>query len=193
VKSRAAGFTLIEIVVALALAGLVSLILLQGVRFTATAYDRLARHADRLDDRFSLETLLRHALATAVSLPAIGREAGFTGQPERLSFVTVADDGAAGLFRVELTVAGTPPGGQLILTRRLAVAFADPQLQQSVLARNLRALRLAYFGTVNPADTPEWHDRWEGVAYPPQLVRIILDTAGDDAQPPIVIRLWSAG
>ena len=185
-KDRAAGFTLIELVVALGLAGLVSLILLQGIRFTATAYDRLARHADRLDDRASLESLLRRTLATALALPANGREATFAGQPDRLSFVTVGDDG---LYNFELAVADR----ELILTRRITPALADPQRQRSVLATRLRAFRLAYFGAPSPADAPAWRDRWQGAAYPPQLVRITIDAEGDEAWPPIVVHVWGAG
>lgn len=185
-RHRAAGFTLIEIVAALALAGLVSLILLQGIRFTATAYDRLARHADRLDDRFSVENLLRRTLATALAFPVVGREAGFAGGPERLSFVTAVDDG---LYRIELTAVDH----ELILTRRLAIALGDPQRQRSVLAAKLRAFRLAYFGAPSPADKPSWHDRWEGIVAPPLLVRITLDAEGDDPWPPIVVHLWGAG
>lgn len=177
---RAAGFTLIEVAVALALAALVGLIVLQGLRFTASAYERVARHADRLDDRTSLEALLRRALATAAP-------ESFQGGPDRLSFVTVADDGGAGLYRVEL---GTVDG-EIVLTRRLAAPFGDPQVQRSVVSA--RGLRLAYFGAAGPADAPAWRERWEAIARPPQLVRIILDTPGDDPRPPLVVRLWSAG
>src|SRR6185437_452462 len=85
----AAGFTLIETVVALALAGLVGLLLFQGLRMTAAGTEAVTRHADRLDARLSFEALLDRALAAAVRTP------GFVGKPDSLSFVAAADDGAA--------------------------------------------------------------------------------------------------
>jgi general secretion pathway protein J len=189
----AAGFTLIEVVVALALAGLVSLILLQGLRLTVAGFGRMTQAADRLDDRTSVEALLRHALAAAIPAPAIGGRAGFIGEPQALSFVTVADDGGAGLYRVDLAFANADGRSELVMTRRLAMPFAQPREQRSVLAGGVRLFSLAYFGAKSPADEPRWHDRWEGLVSPPQLVRITLEEGAAEARPPIVIRLWGSG
>ena len=180
---RAAGFTLIETVVALALAGLVGLLLFQGLRMTAAGTEAVTRHADRLDARLSFEALLDRALAAAVRTP------GFVGKPDRLSFVAAADDGAAGLYRIELGLSRH----DLVLTRRLAVPFAEPRRQRSVVAEAVRRFSLSYFGAAGPADPPSWHDTWENMAAPPLLVRIELDTADGEPRPPLVVRLWSAG
>src|SRR5258708_7890410 len=60
-----AGFTLIELVVALALAGVISLLLLQGINLATTGLDRLSRKAEQLAERRRVDTVLRHALAAA--------------------------------------------------------------------------------------------------------------------------------
>jgi len=187
---RDAGFTLIEMVVALALSGLVSLLLLQGLRLTVSGTERLSRHADRLDDQTSVETLLRRLLETATN--GAGRDGGFSGMPGRLSFLTLAEDGGAGVYRVDLALAGTGSRQELVLTRRLAVPFGAPRRQRSVLARDVRGFSLSYFGAAGPADRPRWHRRWTGLANPPLLVRIVLDADGA-ARPAMVIRLWGAG
>lgn len=190
-RRRDSGFTLIELVVALALAGLVSLLLLQGLRLTVSGTARLSLHADRLDDRTSVALLLRRALETAASGYGIAR-GGFTGTPDRLSFVTLAEDGGAGFYRVELALAGSGPRQELVLTRRLAGPFGVKLRQRSVLARHVGAFQLAYFGATEPSAAPRWHRRWQNLGDPPLLVRIVLDADGA-APPPIVVRLWAAG
>ncbi len=187
------GFTLVELIVALALTALVSLILLQGVGLTTTGVDRLARRADRLDAHRSVEAMLRHTLESASAIPTVGGEAGFVGKPASLKFLSLAEDGGPGLYRIELGVDQVSATRSLYLIRRLAMPFAEPRAQRSVLAPRLRVFDIAYFGAWSPADAPVWHDRWEGVAYLPRLVRITLDTGDGEERPPIVVRLWNAG
>lgn len=186
-RRRDAGFTLIELVVALGLAGLVSLLLLQGLRLTVSGTEQLSHRADQLDDRASVAALLRRVLETATSRPG-----GFSGMPSRLSFLTLAEDGGAGVYRVDLALAGAGSRQELVLTRHLAVPFGATQNQRSVLAHDVRGFALSYFGAAGPADQPRWHQRWVGFANLPLLVRIVLD-AGAEMRPPIVVRLWSAG
>ena len=56
-RLSSAGFTLIELVVALALAGVISLLLLQGINLATTALDRLSRKAEQLDERRGVDTV----------------------------------------------------------------------------------------------------------------------------------------
>jgi len=188
-----AGFTLVEVLVALVLAGLVSLVLVEGMRLTTSGVERLSRRADRLDARQSIAALLRQSLEAAVPLAEAGGEPGFVGSAARLSFVTVADEGGPGLFRLVLNAEDTQRGRSVVLTRRLAVPFAEPRVQRSVLARNIRQFALAYYGaTANSAD-PAWHEAWQGLSTLPQLVRITIDTGGDEVRFPLVVRLWNPG
>jgi general secretion pathway protein J len=192
-RRRDAGFTLLEVVVALALAGLVSLILVEGMRLTTSGVERLSRRADRLDARQTVAALLRQALEAAVPIPEAGGEPGFVGKAESLSFVTVADEGGPGLFRMALSVVATDNGRDVILSRRLAVPFAEPRLQRSVLARGVRQFAITYYGATTNNDDPAWHDTWEGLTALPQLVRIVIDNGDDEVRFPLVVRLWNRG
>ena len=92
-----AGFTLIEVMVALALTALVSLILLHGTRLAVTGLDRHTRAAEWLDARQSRDDLLRRTLSAAAS---ISRAAGgeFVGKPDAIEFLAIAEDGGPGEF-----------------------------------------------------------------------------------------------
>jgi general secretion pathway protein J len=184
-----AGFTLIELVIALALTGLVSLILLQGMRLAVGGLDRVSRHADRLDQRRGVDTILRHALTASLSGPVIDGAAGFLGEPTRLKFLTIAEDGGVGLYRIDLALAGA----RLVMMRQLADPSVERRLEQSVLAADVRFFRLAYFGATAPGEDPGWHERWEGLSFLPKLVRVTLEAGDGIARPPLVVRLWNGG
>jgi general secretion pathway protein J len=180
---RAAGFTLIELLVALALTALVSLMLLHGIRLAATGFDRHTRQVARLDDRRSLDELLRRALASA--LPT----GSFAGQPDNVRFVGLAEDSGPGLYRIDIARTGR----NLVLRRRLAEPARDAHVAESILAADVSGFQLAYFGARSAAEEPAWHDRWEGLATLPLLVRVVLDLRGGEPRPPLVVPIWGAG
>jgi general secretion pathway protein J len=190
---RDAGFTLVEVIVALALAGLVSMIMMHGIGLAAGGLDRLLQHADRLDERRGLEMLMRRSLGTAVAMPVADGEAGFLGHSTSVSFLSVVEDGGPGLYRIKLAFDTTHPAGAVMLSRRLAMTSAVPRRDESLLVRRARRFDLAYFGATSPTEKPGWHRDWTGIAYLPQLVRIMLDTDDGREQPPIILRLRNAG
>jgi len=192
-ENSASGFTLIEMVVALALVGLVSVLMLQGIGFAAGGLDRLSHHAERLDERRSLEMLMRRALAAAEQTAVFDGEAGFVGRPTSVSFLSVIADGGPGLYRFALTYDHSRSPPAIILTRHLAGKSALPGDSASVLVRHVRGFAISYYGAPAPTDEPAWHRSWEGIAHLPRLVRIVLDDGDGAEHPPIVLRLPDDG
>lgn len=189
---RDRGFTLIEVLVALALTALVSLILLHGIRLAAAGLDRHTRAAERLDARQSLDTLLRRTLGSAISEPRIAGGT-FAGRPDAVAFLGIAEDGGPGLYRIDLALDPRRRDRALILRRRLATPAGDPREATSVVATGVRTFRLAYFGADGGDATPGWHDSWQQLAILPSMVRVILDSDRDAPRPPLIVRLWNAG
>lgn len=191
-RARPPGFTLVEVLVALALVGIVSLLMLEGMRFAALGLGRLSDQAARLDTRRGIETLLRRELGTvfAASLPPAAP--ALIGGPQSLHFRTLAEDGGAGLYRVDLALEARGGDRALVLTRRRVGATGALNVQREVLAPQLRGLRIAYFGRAAPDAPPQWQERWDDERTPPLLVRIVLDTGDGLARPPLIVRLWAA-
>jgi general secretion pathway protein J len=186
---RVSGFTLIEVLVALALSALVSLILLHGIHIATAGFERHTQVAERLDARQSLDDLLRRTLGTATQVPRLaGGE--FNGGPLAVAFLGVAEDGGPGLYHVELAL---DAGRNLVLRRRLAAPAGDPRAAASVVASRVRNFRVAYFGADAANATPTWHDSWQHLNLLPLMMRVTLDTESDAERPPLVVRLWSAG
>lgn len=187
---RPSGFTLVEVLVALALVGIVTLLMLEGMRFAALGLDRVAATTARLEARQSLEALLAHELGAAILPPLAPGAAGFVGAADRLRFLTLAEDGEAGLYRVDLATVPAGTARALVLTRRRLDGIASLNTARDVLVPRLARFRIAYFGRTTPTDKPRWHRRWQGVL--PRLVRLEIDDGDAAARPPLVVRLWAA-
>lgn len=184
---RADGFTLVELLLALALVGIVSLIAVAGTRFAALGLDRTVAAAERLETRRNLDDLLRRALSSAVAPRLPSNEPPLIGSADEIEFLSLAEDGGAGLYRTTLEV----ERGALLMRRRPADA-PEAVPERTLLVPRIGSFAIAYFGAADPAEAdPEWHDRWEKLPYLPTLVRITVGPAGAPPQS-LVVRLWSA-
>ncbi len=180
------GFTLVELLIALALTGLVALLLLDATRMAAQGTNRVAAQADRLEARRTLDDLLRRAVSATIASPFLTNAAPLVGGPQKVEFLSLAEDAGAGLYRVRLDI----EGGALVLSRS---AFAGGMPQRTVLAPHLASFALAYFGAPPDGSAEQWQERWEKTRALPRLVRVSLDLGDGIAQPPLVVRLWGAG
>ena len=187
--ATAAGFTLVEILVALALAGLVGLILLHGVGVAASGLGRLSQRAEGIAEQRTLEMTLRRLLATAIALPAAGAMPGFVGRRTSLTFLSVADDGGPGLYVVRLALWRDRTGQAITYSRQLAGVAGEAQRAGGVLIHDVRAFDLAYFGAASPTAEPSWHHDWQGLVGLPKLVRIVVETDDGRVMPPLVLGL----
>jgi general secretion pathway protein J len=182
------GFTLVELLIALALTGLVTLLLLSATRMAALGINRVSAQAERLEARRTLEEMLRRALSSAVASPLLPSAPPLVGGPEKLEFLSLAEDSGAGLYRVSLAVERSA----LVLRRSRDGASGESAPERTLLAPRLASLAIAYFGAPAANAEPHWQERWEGSRRLPKLVRITLDTGDGIAWPPLVVRLWTA-
>ena len=190
-KSRH-GFTLVEVLIALALVGIVSLLLLEGIRFAALGLGRVSDQAGRLEARRGIEELLRRDLGTVFTASLPPAMPALIGGPQSMRFLTLAEDGGAGLYRVDLAIAARGGERALVLTRRRLGATGALDTEREVLAPRLKFLRIAYFGRATQDAKPQWQQSWGDSRFPPLMVRIALDTGDGLARPPLVVRLWAA-
>jgi len=124
-RGRAAdqGFTLVELVIALALIGLITLLLFAGLRLGTRAWEGVERTADRTAELRVARNFLERALVQSrtASLVIAGEPVPvFSGDAETLEFVTPLSEhvGIPGLYVLRLGLQGGRER-QLLLTRWL--------------------------------------------------------------------------
>ena len=196
---RPAGFSLMEVLAALALLSIVLL----GVYSGISTAGRIVRSGDqaieRMDDVRSSQAYLRSELAQALVMPFGETDDGdpivFTGAVNKLTFVapmpgylsrlgpqmqTVAlvEDGRDS-YRLEVSLYMLPPDGSE------PKALGEPQ----VLLRGIRKGAFAYRGMDDQNKPMDWQETWGDGRRTPSLVRIALDLDGGTVFPTMVAPL----
>ena len=197
------GFTLIEVLVTLALLALVLALLSGALRFAQSTWDA----ATRLDAHASTgtaESFLRARLGEAMPLyeqTATGLvRLAFEGTGESLSFVAPAANGpaGAGLYHHALDVApGTGGGRSQNLLRLKLMPYQAKQTeprgesmqQEHVLMGNVKSLTLRYFGRGAIRAEPAWHAAWPRTDALPQLVEMTIARSDGEGPAYLVIEL----
>ncbi len=184
------GFTLVELLVAMTLIGLIFVALFGGLRFGARTWEiGNARSEDAAQTEVT-QSLIRRQLAQTILLPGFERgEFSFEGDADRLRFTAPAPTqiGLGGVYLFELFIETSDQREQLVLRWRLHRPELDPDSpiededrKTRVLIDGIEALRLNYFGDPEGDDDPDWSDTWRGHDVLPTLISIRLDLPQED-------------
>jgi prepilin-type N-terminal cleavage/methylation domain-containing protein len=186
------GFTLVEVVVALALAAGLMILVSAALGLGFTGLERLDAAADRIARRGHADAVLRRQIAAAYpAADARSSDSSFSGRPDALVFTALDGASGPGLYRVWVTV---ERGGTLVLARHALGTVPPAPIERAVLADGVADFRLAYFGAATPGETPAWHESWENRRTLPALVSVRFDLAAEGGRqwPAAVIRVWAA-
>jgi general secretion pathway protein J len=182
---RAGGFTLLELLIALTVLGLISVMLLGGMSFGVAAWRHGAAAAETVGGIGLTRDFLRRLLTDAY--PAYGGAPGhgavdFHGEAQSLSFLAPAVEalGGAGLARYRLVVETAENGDRrLVLSARLETAREGlGALPPSVLADRIGGAEFAYLAPPAPGVAPVWRDTWSDQSLAPRLIRIHVTNGG---------------
>jgi general secretion pathway protein J len=193
---RTNGFSLMEVLAALALLTIVLL----GVYSGISTASRIVRSGDqaieRMDEIRSAQSFLRSELAQALAIPFDETDDGepivFAGTSRTLRYVapmpgylsklgpqlqtiSLVDDGRQS-YRLEVTLAMLPPDG----------GAPQPIGEPEVLLRGISKGSISYRGMDDQNRPGDWQDSWGDGRRTPSLVRIELEVAGNVAFPTLV-------
>ncbi len=192
---RQAGFTLVELLVAMTLLAFLSITLFGGLRFGARSWEAVVDSSAERDHIASTQTFLRDRLGQLTRPGPAGPrrlddEGRLDGGPERLEFIApwLSALSLGGLYRFTLWHEDTGDG-RLMLSWQPAEADPDALEElgdlagERILLDGVAEFSLSYYGAPDEDAEPEWLDRWESPGAPPRLVRV--DLAFADAR-----RVW---
>ncbi len=185
-----AGFTLIELLIALTLVGMLSVMLVGGLRFGTRVWETGHERSEAFAEIEAVHGFLRRQLSQARLSDRTARSpdalADFTGASDRLRFTGTlsAYVGVAGLYRFELAPVERTEGMDLELAWQLyrpdRNEWFDEDAARRVLIEGIEAVRFRYFGAPEGDEDPRWRDAWDSVTALPALVRLELDFPSDD-------------
>lgn len=181
-RIRAAGFSLLEVLVTMVIVALIVTLLMQGLSQALDLRTRLLRHHQLAVVAGLQEQWFRDTVSAAMAdLPdALG---GMVGSADALEFVTSGALGGQGLQRVRWSLVPVAGGWSL--------HYSDPRLPELVVIEGpLADASFSYLGS----DSREWEDRWEP---PPADQPVAMDglegSRADSEALPVMVRLRAEG
>lgn len=187
------GYSLLELVIALALLGFIAVAMTGGIRFGARAWEVSEQKVESVERLEGAQNLLRSLLQRAVPRqldPAFAVDLDlFRGTAEALTFTASAPSafGAEGLTRFELRVEGDAPAQRLLLSWQGANGAAPAKTQE--LVAGAERIDIAY-AVREQTGGLRWRDSWSDQSGAPVLVmiRALFPKSSNRRWPPLIVR-----
>jgi general secretion pathway protein J len=196
---RARGFTLLELMIGLALLGLIMTLIFAGLQLSIRGWDAADASGERANRIRLVQSLLARELAAVYPYRwknTADMNLAFVGAGDSLKFVssTPARASPGGLNLVEFAFARSPQGVRLLMRRQIPAREQrdfDRLVDEDgmVLLDGLEGASFEFFGSDIPAGKPTWRDRWEDPQRLPRLVRVSLRSKESAAWPDVVVAL----
>lgn len=196
-----AGFTLIEVVLAMTLLGTMMIMLYSGLTFALRSWDSGEANGRATADRRIGEHFLRRELMELFPMrwkdPNMVKVA-FTGEERRLRFVSSRPAGVSmgGLALVGVEVEGDARRRERHLVMRRAMPDEEARdfgplekAEPNILLANVDSVRFDYFGSETDFAEPKWFEEWKPPSRVPQVVRMKVTLADGTVLPDLVMRV----
>lgn len=215
-RRRARGFTLLELVVALTLLALMSVVLFGALGFAGRSWEGGEAKAEQVSAMRLSEGFLRAQIESMHPLrmrkipefPLV-----FAGTRDELRYAAPLPSriSGGGIWYYRLAVRKEDEHSRLVLERTIPDVDATslPEFNEpdrSILAEDIAELRISYFGRDAGSSAlmvPSWRERWDDANRLPLMLRIEVVPVRGASWPPLLVaprqapesgcRQWDAG
>lgn len=199
----ASGFTLVELLVAVTLVAVLTVVLFGGLRFATRSTDAVGRRIDHTAQLAVAYQFMQRELGDAQALPASAglpdSPVDFDGEADALSFVALppGELGIGGFHWLHVALEGSGPARRLVVSWEALPRGPETALvsapQPSILLDGVKDVAFAYFGVQDPNQPLVWSDQWAERRALPQLIRLRVTLADGTRPPDLVVAPRLAG
>jgi general secretion pathway protein J len=196
---RAHGFTLLELVIGLALLGLIMTLIIGALQLAIRGWDAVEATGGQANRVRLVHALLLRELTSVYPYRwknTAEVKLAFAGASDSLRFVssTPPRAGQGGLNLVELLAVRSDQGVRLLMRRQIPAReqrdFDRLKDEESVvLLDGLESAAFEFYGADTPTGKPSWRAAWEDPQKLPRLVRISLRAKAAPPWPEVVVAL----
>jgi general secretion pathway protein J len=185
-----AGFTLVELLVALALFSLLTTALFESVRSGLQAWQRGNARAEHVQHGLIAQDVLRRMIGNIypmlVTVDATRKRIDFEGAKDSISFLAPAPMAASAgrRFRFKLLVEQRGDRNDLIMSAvpELEGVQAASMPAKTLLVADVASATFSYFGEPAAGRSAQWSDSWAQRIDMPQLIRVDVAFRGGDGR-----------
>jgi prepilin-type N-terminal cleavage/methylation domain-containing protein len=182
------GFTLLEMLIALTLMGLLFTALFSAFYTLSRSWDATDSRISQTEDRRLIAEFLRRQLSQAMVVKITNDKAdkvyAFEATAERIRYAAPLQplQHQGGIFLIELSIVSSKAGKALEMRYapyrpELTWDEAFKALEPVPIYDQLKDANFAYFGAATEGKEAEWQDEWQDIPFYPQMVKIDLADA----------------
>lgn len=194
------GFTLVELLIAMTLVGMMMVILFGGLRLSTRSWEAAEEKLVAVEKLRVVEGLFRRQIREQKLLfyedPERGPVVTFAGTPQAIRFVVPLLErlGLGGLYWVTFEAVRKGSESDLMMSwwpyRPGTQNMEAGGREQEVVLEAVEEVTFSYFGREAMGQAPQWYERWENPQQPPQLVRLQIRTK-DAEWPELIVGIRS--
>jgi general secretion pathway protein J len=203
-RNASAGFTLIEVLIAMTLLGIMVVLLFSSMKICADSWQKGEDKITEVNDVAVVYQFFQHHLSTAKPLWDDFSDENkikvfaFQGKKQELQFVSSfpasAKKSGLQLFSLKLINEGNEQLIQVSIKPFFPSAENEAWREEEVtLLRHVRNFSLSYFGTDDPQAEGMWQEDWLGQESQPRLVKINIARDDDSFWPEMFVELKATG
>jgi general secretion pathway protein J len=178
------GFTLLELLVAMTLLGLLSIALFGALTFGVRSWERSETLTAQSNAVRQAQTLLSRTLGEAypelLASDPTQQKIAFDGEAHSVRFLAPDPRMSGALDRIEI---GVRQGSDALESRATLELAADARTTRTVILSGLSGFDISYYGKSAQDRDASWQDSWKDRASLPRLIRIRASFAQKRAAP----------
>jgi len=182
-----AGFTLLELLVAMTLLAFLSVGLMAGLRTGANIWQKAQdKNLDTNAMRVAQKTLADNLGRAYPKLVVVSPEEShidFDGTKDSMTFLSTAASGTGHIMRDTLTAQSNGKELVLAISATPELGTGGAPIWSKPLLRHLAAIEFSYFGAAGEEKQPAWHETWRNQHALPHLIRVRVVLAGAGTTP----------
>lgn len=194
---KLAGFTLIEVMLAMTLLSIMVVLLFSSLRIGAESWNKGEIKIAQVNEKAVVYQFFKRHLPSIQPLwddfSEDKRRFAFQGEREKLQFVSLfpASAGRKGLQLFEITFDKKERGMIKIILKPFfpTIEGNDWQTEEVVLLDNVELFEVSYFGKEERGNENIWHESWQEKGGLPALLKIKIELIDQSYWPEMVFAL----
>ncbi len=178
-RTRSNGFSLVELLVAMALLAVILVLVFDGLHTGTRVWERIDRRVDAAEQMRTAQRFIRQRLEEARSVDHRPTgAASFSGEAQAMTFIAPLPgrSQAGGLYRFRIYAERFDDATRLLVEYR---AYTDEgpgnggdHLERFALQDDMAGVAFSYFGDDRATGRPAWQSQWTERDELPRLVRL---------------------